>query len=171
MKKSLLLLLIGMVACQPSQEKKETTSELTDTAPSQITTEQTAAQQEKTKQTPPARPDFPVGSVVYVLGKQTPNDTAPQEENHPPTEGFPLGSKLEIVGEDGTYYKVKKGAHEGYVLKSEVGYQDQAFSKEELEQVSTLFEYKGSTHIPKDLDNISEFFSISLITEEQYQGF
>ena len=35
--------------------------------------------------------------------------------------------------------------------------------------MSTLFEYKGSTHIPKDLDNISEFFSISLITEEQYQ--
>jgi len=169
MKKSLLLLLIGMVACQSSQEKKETTTELTDTAPSQITTEQTAAQQEKTKQTPPARPDFPVGSVVYVLGKQTPNDTAPQEENHPPTESFPLGSKLEIVGEEGGYYKVKKGAHEGYVLKSEVGYQDQAFSEEELEQVSTLFEYKGSTHIPKDLDNISEFFSISLITEEQYQ--
>ena len=90
MKKSFLLL-IGVVACQPSQEKKETTTELTDTAPSQITTEQTAAQQEKTKQTPPARPDFPVGSVVYVLGKQTPNDTAPQEENHPPNRRLSLG--------------------------------------------------------------------------------
>ena len=101
MKKSLLLLLIGVVACQSSQEKKETTAELTDTAPSQITTEQTAAQQEKTEQTPPARPDFPVGSVVYVLGKQTPDDTAPQEENQLQTEAFPLGSKLEIVGEEG----------------------------------------------------------------------
>ena len=55
MKKSLLLLLIGVVACQSSQEKKETTIELTDTAPSQITTEQTAAQQEK--QSRPLLPD------------------------------------------------------------------------------------------------------------------
>ena len=169
MKKSLLLLLIGVVACQSSQEKKETTAELTDTVPSQTTTEQTAAKQEKTGQTPPARPDFPVGSVVYVLGKQTPDDTVPQEENQLQTEAFPLGSKLEIVGEEGGYYKVKKGAHEGYVLKTEVGYQDQAFSEEELEQVSALFEYKGSTRTPKDLDNISEFFSVSLITEAQYQ--
>ena len=168
MKRSLLCLLITLTACQSKKEEQATTT-LAPPEQSQITTEQTAAQQEKTKQTPPARPDFPVGSVVYVLGKQTPDDTAPQEENQLQTEAFPLGSKLEIVGEEGGYYKVKKGAHEGYVLKTEVGYQDLAFSKEELEQVSALFEYKGSTRTPKDLDNISEFFSISLITEEQYQ--
>ncbi|WP_404980939.1 hypothetical protein [Capnocytophaga granulosa] len=168
MKKSLLLLLIGVVACQSSQEKKETITELTDTAPSQITTEQTAAELEKTKQTPPARPDFAIGSVVYVLGKEDARP-APKKEDQPQTEDFALGTKLEIVGEEGPYYKVKKGAHESYVLKSEVGYKDESFSPEELEQVSYLTEYKGTTRTPKDLDNISEFFSISLISEADYQ--
>lgn len=80
-----------------------------------------------------------------------------------------METKLEIVGEEGPYYKVKKGAHESYVLKSEVGYKDEIFSPEELEQVSYLTEYKGTTRTPKDLDNISEFFSISLISEADYQ--
>ena len=103
------------------------------------------------------------------IERPVPLKTVPQEENQLQTEAFPLGSKLEIVGEDGTYYKVKKGAHEGYVLKSEVGYKEESFSKEELGQINTLFEYKGTTRIPKDLDNISEFFSISLISEADYQ--
>ena len=168
MKKSLWCLLITLTACQSKKEEQATTT-LAPTAQSPIATEQTTTKQGKTQQaSTPARPDFPVGSVVYVLGKENTNPV-PEKENQPPTENFALGTKLEIVGEEGPYYKVKKGAHESYVLKSEVGYKEEPFSKEELGQINTLFEYKGTTRIPKDLDNILEFFSISLISETDYQ--
>ena len=168
MKKSLLCLLIALTACQSKKEEQATTT-LAPTEQSPITTERTTAKQGKTQQTStPARADFPVGSVVYVLSKEDASP-APEKENQPQTEDFALGTKLEIVGEEGPYYKVKKGAHESYVLKSEVGYKEESFSKEELGQINTLFEYKGTTRIPKDLDNISEFFSISLISEADYQ--
>lgn len=167
MKKSLLCFLIILSACQPKKEEQATTSSPTPTVQEQAPTKQEADNQEKTTQAPTTRPDFPIGSVVYVLGKE---DARPApKEDQPQTEDFALGTKLEIVGEEGPYYKVKKGAHESYVLKSEVGYKDEIFSPEELEQVSYLTEYKGTTRTPKNLDNISEFFSISLISEADYQ--
>lgn len=168
MKKSLLCLLIILSACQPKKEEQATTSSPTPTAQEQAPIRQEADNQENTTQAPTTRPDFPIGSVVYVLGKEDASP-APKKEDQPQTKDFALGTKLEIVGEEGSYYKVKKGAHESYVLKSEVGYKDESFSPEELEQVSYLTEYKGTTRTPKDLDNISEFFSISLISEADYQ--
>ena len=167
MKKSLLCLLIILFACQPKKEEQATTSP-TPTTQEQVSTKQEADNQENTTQAPTTRPDFPIGSVVYVLGKEDASP-APEKEDQPQTEDFALGTKLEIVGEEGPYYKVKKEAHESYILKSEVGYKDESFSPEELEQVSYLTEYKGTTRTPKDLDNISEFFSISLISEADYQ--
>ena len=131
MKKSLLCLLIILSACQPKKEEQATNSSPTPTVQEQAPIRQEADNQENTTQAPTTRPDFPIGSVVYILGKEDARP-APKKEDQPQREDFALGTKLEIVGEEGPYYKVKKGAHESYVLKSEVGYKDESSSGEKL---------------------------------------
>ena len=157
------------MACQSPKKEEQAPTTIPSASSEQATTKQNSNNFENTTPTPTARPDFPIGSVVYVLSKAEKQAAALAENQSQATESFALGSKLVILGEEGTYYKVKKGSHEGYILKSEVGYQDEAFTHKELEQVSSLIEYKGTTHTPKDLDNLSEFFSISLISEADYQ--
>lgn len=169
MKKRLLCSLITLMACQSPKKEEQAPTTISSASSEQATTKQNSDNFENTTPTPTARPDFPIGSVVYVLSKAEELAAAPAENQSQATEAFALGSKLVILGEEGLYYKVKKGSHEGYILKSEVGYQYEAFTHKELEQVSSLIEYKGTTHTPKDLDNLSEFFSISLISEADYQ--
>ena len=131
------------------------------TTPSAETTQQAEEQQEEKF--------VPINKELYVINTNgayrysEPNKMGVDKKSH-----FFLGDRVKTIEESPHFYRIEDDKT-SFVRKEDVGiYEDITLTKELLEATNTFFKENNKNAIDKEVSNFSKYFSVALISREEY---
>jgi len=131
------------------------------TTPSAETTQQAEEQQEEKF--------VPINKELYVINTNgayrysEPNKMGVDKKSH-----FFLGDRIKTIEESLHFYRIEDDKT-SFVRKEDVGiYEDITLTKELLEATNTFFKENNKNAIDKEVSNFSKYFSVALISREEY---
>ena len=111
----------------------------------------------------------PINKELYVINTNgayrysEPNKMGVDKKNH-----FFLGDRVKTIEESLHFYRIEDDKT-SFVRKEDVGiYEDITLTKELLEATNTFFKENNRNAIDKEVSNFSKYFSVALISREEY---
>ncbi|MBM0652087.1 hypothetical protein JMN11_00065 [Capnocytophaga genosp. AHN8471] len=111
----------------------------------------------------------PINKELYVINMNgayrysEPNKIGVDKKSH-----FFLGDRVKTIEESPHFYRIEDDKT-SFVRKEDVGiYEDITLTKELLEATNTFFKENNKNAINKEVSNFSKYFSVALISREEY---
>ena len=111
----------------------------------------------------------PINKELYVINTNgayrysEPNKMGVDKKSH-----FFLGDRVKTIEESLHFYRIEDDKT-SFVRKEDVGiYEDITLTKELLEATNTFFKENNKNAIDKEVSNFSKYFSVALISREEY---
>ena len=131
------------------------------TTPSVETTQQVEEQQ--TEKFVPIEKELYVINTNGAYRYSEPNKMGVDKKSH-----FFLGDRIKTIEESANFYRIEDDKT-SFVRKEDVGiYEDITLTKESLEATNTFFKENNKNAIDKEVSNFSKYFSVALISREEY---